>query len=96
MQIDIVAFFVVLLFGCVAFVFGVLCLIGKTFAMMGRMIGRVLFGSGVDCAWSPSEPGEGSVRTCPRPACGKTETRSARFCSQCGLRLPDEWEYERQ
>ena len=90
MQVDLVALFLLLVFGCAAFVFGVICLIGKTLSIIGRALGRML--GGLDpCCGSGERPGAaGHGRVCPRPTCRKVEHRNARFCGQCGMRLSEE------
>ncbi len=85
MQVDLVAIFLLLLFGCAAFVFGLLCLIGRTFVLIGRFLRAALFGSE---PFDPERTGRiepVDTQRCPR--CGKAEERPARFCGQCGLRF---------
>lgn len=64
----------VMLVGCVAFVFGVICLILRLFAWLGRGL------------WRLSDSTE-KPRVCPTDKCGKMEYRSARYCSRCGKPL---------
>lgn len=77
----------ILVFGCAAFLFGVLYLLYRIVYGAGRyLIGCLGLGHG-----GPSEPAETpptGTLVCPRPQCGKTESRSiARFCSRCGTPL---------
>lgn len=85
MQLDILGFFLVIVLGCAAFLFSIGFVIVQAFTFMGRTLYRALFGGG----WAGDQGGEGGVlRVCPR--CRKAERRPARFCSQCGLRFPDD------
>ena len=78
----------ILVFGCAAFLFGLVYVVWCVVGMVGRGM------------WSLVRPGRSvggpacrEIRTfgramyCPRPNCRKVEYRNARYCSQCGATL---------
>lgn len=83
---DVLLVILILVFGCAAFLFGVIYVICQVLAW----IGRGLFGIFMPRR-SAGEPGAASGhrggRVCPRAGCGKVEYRDARYCSQCGMPL---------
>jgi hypothetical protein len=84
---DVLLFILLLMFGCAAFFFGVICFLCKLVAW----IGRSLFGAfrprrPLECGCSPADGRRKLV--CPNERCRKLEFRDARYCSQCGTRLP--------
>jgi hypothetical protein len=84
---DAVLIVLLLVFGCVAFLFGVVYLLCQSFAWVGRgLLGIFRPCRRADEA-GPRMPGLRS-RVCPNERCRKVEYRKARFCSQCGTRLP--------
>jgi len=81
---DLFLVIVILVFGCAAFLFGLVYVLCALFAAMGRgLLGlfRPLGHVGGRCGIT-SRP-----LVCPRANCRKAEYRNARFCSQCGARL---------
>lgn len=83
---DVLLVILILVFGCAAFLFGVIYVICQFVAW----IGRALFGIFIPRR-SVTTPGSATHnprgRVCPREGCGKVEHRDARFCSQCGMTL---------
>ncbi len=82
---DVLLIVLVLVFGCAAFFFGILYALGRAVAWVGR---------GVWGVCRPGSPPVGprglGVRFCPRTECRRVERRrDARYCSQCGQRLPE-------
>ncbi len=80
----------VLIFGCAAFFFGVVYLIGRAIAWVAKSLAS-LVGWTCDPSTAPSRlerVGKSRRRACPRPGCRRVEYRhGARFCSQCGSPL---------
>lgn len=84
---DALLIVLLLVFGCAAFLFGVIYLFCQFFAWMGRGL------LGMFRPHRPAAPVErrkiGSrPRVCPNERCRKVEYRAARYCSQCGTPLP--------
>lgn len=84
MHADALVIVLVLVFGCAAFLFGVICLIWRAMVWVGRgvlSIGRPSSGRGVR---APARMAP-AVRICPRELCRRVEyRREACYCSQCG------------
>jgi hypothetical protein len=80
----------ILIFGCAAFFFGVVYLIGRAIAWLAKSLAS-LVGWSCDSAVAPGRParmGAQQRRVCPRSGCHRVEYRhGARYCSQCGARL---------
>jgi len=85
---DLLLVVLILVFGCAAFLFGLVYMVWCVVGTVGRAM------------WSLVRPrrhvGTPSCREnrmfgravyCPRPNCRKAEYRNARFCSQCGAQL---------
>ncbi len=84
---DAVLIVLLLVFGCVAFGFGVIYLLCQLLAWVWRgLLGIFRPGRGADEV-GPRMPGLRS-RVCPNEHCRKVEYREARFCSQCGTCFP--------
>lgn len=83
---DALVIVLLLVFGCAAFLFGVIYLLLKLLAALGRGVAGVFrrpsSGNGLGEARVCSR-----VRVCPRERCRKVEYRDARYCSQCGTPL---------
>ena len=82
---DLLVLGMILLFGCIAFIFGVIYLTTSFFSfvwrttlgsLFPRSAGRVMLRDAFD-----------GRRVCPRANCRKVEHRAAKFCSQCGARM---------
>jgi hypothetical protein len=81
---DILLVGLVLMVGCLAFIFGVIYLFFSMFAMAGRGLMAIVWPrrrshgcNGTTCR----------VRACPNPKCQEVERRAARFCGHCGTKL---------
>lgn len=95
---DILIILVLLVLGVAAFFFGVIYAACRALASVGRGIVRLLSPRGVPCSPRASAPpaarpaqsqGRRTFRVCPREQCRHVEHRPARFCSQCGAKLPE-------
>lgn len=90
MQGDLLLVLVLLVVGLAAFFFGLIYLVGQVIAgvllRISRGVSRLLGRPG---AARPADavPDAPHPLVCPRPTCRKVETRTARFCSQCGARM---------
>ncbi len=86
MEAGPVLIIVMVVFGCVSFVVGVLYLVFRVFVGVFGTIARVfqrLLGFG-----SPRAPVRaGRARMCSCSGCRKVEHREATYCSRCGHRL---------
>ena len=88
MHADAVAVLLILVFGCAAFLFGVLYVIWQGIGAAWR--GLTGLGRARGAACGPGVPtAEPGGLVCPRPECRRIERREARFCSQCGARLTE-------
>lgn len=85
---DLLLVVLILVFGCAAFLFGLVYMVWWVASTVGRGM------------WSLVRPRRhvgipacreactfGRAVYCPRPNCRKAEYRNARFCSQCGEKL---------
>jgi len=85
---DLLLVVLILVFGCAAFLFGLVYVVWCVVGTVGRGM------------WSLVRPRRhvgnpvcrggrtfGRAVYCPRPNCRKAEYRNARFCSQCGATL---------
>lgn len=83
---DLLLVVLILVFGCAAFLFGLVYVVYWVLGAAGRGL------------WSlvrPSQRGGAAMRIgwrsrpvfCPRPNCRKVEYRNASYCSQCGAPL---------
>jgi len=83
---DLLLLVLMLVFGCAAFLFGLVYVVWCVVGAVGRGM------------WSLVRPRRpigkqeqvrafGRAAYCPRPNCRKVEYRNARFCSQCGAQL---------
>lgn len=87
MQGDALLLILVMVFGCAAFFFGVIYLIGRALAWCGRGFVGV-FRSAPSGKQAGSDLGPGRQLVCPREECRREEDRpDARYCSQCGAPL---------
>lgn len=95
---DILIILVLLVLGVAAFFFGVIYAVYRVLASVGRGIAHLLWPRRVPC--SPRVPaapaarparsqGRRTFRVCLREQCRHVEHRPARFCSQCGAKLPE-------
>lgn len=83
---DVLLVVLLLVFGCAAFFFGVICVLCHLFAWMGRGVAGI-FHPHRSVGASP-RPGLGSRRRkCPNERCRRIEHRAALYCSQCGTPL---------
>ncbi len=79
----------VLVFGCAAFLFGILYLVCRLIGGAGRCMIRVLSPPGERVPERPVAP-ESKGLMCTHGQCRRIEYRSrARFCSQCGAPLTE-------
>jgi len=84
---DLLLILVVLIFGCAAFLFGVVYIVCSAVGFVGRglmSIVRPRTGRFI-CGGASVRLGPPSI--CPRENCRKIEHRRASFCSRCGTRL---------
>ncbi|MEK6799789.1 MAG: hypothetical protein AABZ12_12560 [Planctomycetota bacterium] len=86
---DLFLVVVVLVFGCAAFVFGLVYLVCAAVARVIGGVGRLL---GLKTAppggrRSVRHGGWRRSRVCPHAHCRNVEFRPARYCSRCGSRL---------
>jgi len=83
---DVLLVILILIFGCAAFLFGVIYAICQFVAWIARgLFGIFIPRRSAAASDSPTHGRQG--RICPREGCGKVEYRNARFCSQCGRPL---------
>ncbi len=87
MHADLLLFLFVVVFGCAAFIFGIFFVICRMIAGLGRSIFR-LVGGEPRRRRPAGSLFRSQARICPQPGCGKAELRPARYCSQCGARMP--------
>jgi len=87
MQVDLLVIGLILVFGCAAFLFGILYAIFQLLAGIGGAIWSALFPGRTKRVGRERAAGR-RRRICPRPRCRRVEYRDANFCSQCGQRLP--------
>lgn len=86
MHFELLAFALVLTVGCGAFLYGVVCLVGRALALLGRGMSWFLFGS--DSGKRSRVGGRSAaIRRCGRAGCGHVEHRLANFCARCGSKL---------
>ena len=80
---DLLLVVLILVFGCAAFLFGLVYVVGCVVTAVGRGMWGLFRPS--RCSGPPA-PARASSRPlrCPRVNCRKVEYRNARFCSQCG------------
>ena len=80
--------FLVLVFGCAAFFFGVIYMVCQAIAWAGRgVFGVFKTTRPANARRCPSR--RSAARVCPRKQCRRAEyRRDARYCSQCGAPLP--------
>lgn len=83
MQVDLLVFLIVLVFGLAAFILGVIALIWKAVSAVGMSLVRLVTPGRKARAQAVRQAG----LICRNPHCRKVEYRSARFCSQCGRPL---------
>jgi len=80
-HVEVVVVLAILVFGCAAFLLGMIYLVCQAFGLVWRgVVGLV----------QPARKGRPRGRTvwiCPSERCRRVEHRDARFCSQCGTRL---------
>ncbi len=77
----------VLLFGCAAFLFGVIYLIGRTIGWLVSGLAN-LFGFRRDRLPDMAKPVASNEPVCTREGCGRIERRrGARYCGHCGAPL---------
>jgi len=95
---DILIVLVLLVLGVAAFFFGVIYAVCRALASVWHGIVHLLSPRGVPHAPQgsvlPTErparsQGTRTFRVCPREQCRHVERRPARFCSQCGAKLPE-------
>ena len=95
---DILIILVLLVLGVAAFFFGVIYAVCRALASVWRGVVRVLSPRGVpgspQVLVTPAAPlarsqGGRTFRVCSREQCRHVERRPARFCSQCGAKLPE-------
>lgn len=82
---DLLVVGMVLLFGCVAFVFGVIYLTTSVFSFFWRSTIGAFFPKASRRGFM--QDAFGGRQVCPRPNCRKVEHRGGAFCSQCGARM---------
>ncbi len=83
---DVLLVVLLLVFGCAAFFFGVICVFCHLFAWMGRGVAGIFRPHG--SVGASARPGLGSRRRkCPNERCRRIEYRDAHYCSQCGTPL---------
>jgi len=85
-QGDLLLVGLMLVFGCAAFLFGLVYVLCALFASVGRGIWGLVRPLGRVGSGGCLSLGRGPL-VCPRANCRKAEYRNARFCSQCGARL---------
>jgi len=85
---DVAIVVLILVFGCAAFFFGVIYMVGRALAWVGRGVWRLAGGSPrVTARCCGTAPG-GATRMCTREGCRRIENRrGARYCSRCGAPL---------
>lgn len=89
MHADVVVILLLLVFGWVACLFGVLYVAWQAISAGWRgLTGLFHLRRGVSGRSCPPTTRAGAL-VCPRPECRKIERREARFCSQCGARLTE-------
>lgn len=83
---DLLLVVVILVFGCAAFLFGVIYLVCSVIGFVGRGVFRVL-GPRRRATGPPEAGHRPKTLVCPRAHCRKVEHRDASYCSQCGAPL---------
>ncbi len=83
---DVFLILLLLVFGCAAFLFGVIYVICQMFAWLGRGVWGAFRPHHSACA-CPPPVGSSRPKVCPNERCRKVEHRHARYCSQCGSSL---------
>ncbi len=86
MQGEALLVVLIVVFGCAAFLFGLVYVVCAVFAAIGRGFWGLVRPLGRIGPVGSLRPG-GRPLVCPRANCRKAEYREARFCSQCGARL---------
>ena len=87
MHADLVLVLLVIVFGCAAFLFGLVYIVGSIVGMIGRGFWSFLRPTrrlGGGCGTRMRVAG-GGVRGCS--ACGNVDPRTARYCARCGSKL---------
>ena len=83
---DVLLFILLLVLGCAAFFFGVIYMLCKLIAGIGRgVFGVFKPRSSIEIRGRPMQASR--QRACPNGQCRKVEYRDAHYCSQCGTRL---------
>ena len=84
---DALLLVLVMIFGCAAFLFGVIYLVFRALGWMGHGFVGLLRSAPHEATPEPLDNPR-PLRACPRSECGRTEDRQgARYCSQCGAGL---------
>ena len=84
MHAEALVIVLVLIFGCAAFFFGVICLIWRAMAWVGRGVLSIVRPSSGGGGRAPARMAP-TVRICPQEHCRRVDYRGeARYCSQCG------------
>lgn len=83
---DLLLVVLILVFGCAAFLFGVIYLVCSIIGFVGRGVFRVLRPTRrrMDLEGGARHP---KTLVCSRAHCRKVEHREASYCSQCGAPL---------
>jgi hypothetical protein len=84
---DLLLILVVLIFGCAAFLFGVVYIVCSAIGFVGRSLLSIVRPCSRVRVSAGSHLRMGHPLICPRESCRKIEYRRASFCSQCGSRL---------
>ena len=80
---DLLLVVLILVFGCAAFLFGLVYVVGCVVSAVGRGMWTLIHPSRCSGPPAPARKLSRPLR-CPRVNCRKVEYRNARFCSQCG------------
>jgi hypothetical protein len=83
---DLLLVVVILVFGCAAFLFGVIYLVCSVIGFVGRGVLGLFKPDRAPPGRRSGVRGAGAL-VCPREECRKVEYRDAKYCSQCGAPL---------
>ena len=84
---DLLLILVVLVFGCAAFLFGVVYIVCSAIGVVGRTLFSIVRPPQVRRLQAANQFRAGPPRICPQENCRKIEYRRASFCSRCGSKL---------